>query len=182
MKIFFSTFLSIFFLAGPVFAEEHAAAGHAVHNLTGTTLGYAALGLFVLAYLLVIFEEQTHLRKSKPVVMAAGIIWVLLALAYQQVGIPAEQAHAAILHNMTEYVELLLFLLSAMTYINSMDERNVFQALRSWLVSRGFSLRTVFWITGLLAFIISPVADNLTTALLMGAVVIFSYFGDTIRI
>ncbi len=171
MKIFFSTFLSMFFLAGPTFAEEHAAAGHAVHNLTGTALGYAALGLFVLAYLLVIFEEQTHLRKSKPVVMAAGIIWVLLALAYQQVGIPAEQAHAAILHNMTEYVELLLFLLSAMTYINSMDERNVFQALRSLLVSRGFSLRTVFWITGFLAFIISPVADNLTTALLMGAVV-----------
>jgi len=156
----------------PAFAEEHAAAAvHAAHNLTGTTLGYASLILFVLAYLLVIFEEQTHLRKSKPVVMAAGIIWVLLALTYKQVGIPAEQAHTAILHNMTEYVELMLFLLSAMTYINSMDERNVFQALRSWLVSRGFSLRTVFWITGFLAFIISPVADNLTTALLMGAVV-----------
>ena len=58
-----------------------------------------------------------------------------------------------------------------MTYINALDERNVFQALRSWLVSRGFTLRTVFWLTGLLAFFISPVADNLTTALLMGAVV-----------
>ncbi|RUM38496.1 MAG: sodium:proton antiporter, partial [Desulfobulbus sp.] len=172
MKILFTTILSCIFLAAPALAEEHAAAvSHAVHNLTGTTLGYASLGLFVLAYLLVIFEEQTHLRKSKPVVMAAGIIWVLLAVAYKQLGIPAEQAHEAILHNMTEYVELMLFLLSAMTYINSMDERNVFQALRSWLVSRGFSLRRVFWITGFLAFIISPVADNLTTALLMGAVV-----------
>jgi NhaD family Na+/H+ antiporter len=172
MKILITTLLSFCCSVLPAFAEEHAAAAvHAAHNLTGTTLGYASLILFVLAYLLVIFEEQTHLRKSKPVVMAAGIIWVLLALTYKQVGIPAEQAHTAILHNMTEYVELMLFLLSAMTYINSMDERNVFQALRSWLVSRGFSLRTVFWITGFLAFIISPVADNLTTALLMGAVV-----------
>lgn len=58
-----------------------------------------------------------------------------------------------------------------MTYINAMDERNVFQALRSWLVSRGFTLRTVFWVTGALSFVISPLADNLTTALLMGAVV-----------
>ncbi len=76
----------------------------------------------------------------------------------------------AIRHNLLEYAELFLFLLVAMTYINAMDERNVFQALRSWLVTRGFSLRTVFWVTGFLAFIISPVADNLTTALLMGAV------------
>ena len=144
---------------------------HSAPSLTTTTWGYAALILFVLAYVLVIFEEKTHLRKSKPVMLAAGIIWILLALAYRQAGIPAEEAHQAIIHNMTEYAELMLFLLVAMTYINSMNERGVFQALRSWLVSRGFSLRIVFWITGLLAFLISPVADNLTTALLMGAVV-----------
>jgi NhaD family Na+/H+ antiporter len=172
MKKIFTTLLLFFAVTLPVQAEElsHLSAS-TLHDLSVHPLGYVSVVLFVLAYLLVIFEERTHLRKSKPVVMAAGIIWVLLALTYKKLGIPAEQAHAAILHNMTEYVELLLFLLSAMTYINSMDERNVFQALRSWLISRGFSLRTVFWITGLLAFVISPVADNLTTALLMGAVV-----------
>jgi NhaD family Na+/H+ antiporter len=159
----------------PVLASGHgeaaAAGGHAVRDLTTTTLGYASLALFVLAYALVIFEEKTHLRKSKPVMLAAGFIWILLALTYRELGIPAHEAHSAIIHNITEYAELMLFLLSAMTYINTMDERNVFQALRSWLVSRGFSLQIVFWITGFLAFIISPVADNLTTALLMGAVV-----------
>jgi len=51
-----------------------------------------------------------------------------------------------------------------------MAERNVFNRLRAWLVSQGFSLRTIFWITGLLAFLISPIADNLTTALLMSTV------------
>jgi len=60
----------------------------------------------------------------------------------------------------------------AMTYINAMDERNVFEALRSWLVRKGFGFRQLFWITGVLAFFISPVADNLTTALLMCAVVL----------
>jgi Na+/H+ antiporter NhaD/arsenite permease-like protein len=74
-------------------------------------------------------------------------------------------------HNLEEFGELFLFLLAAMTYINTMDERGVFDALRVWLVTRGLSLRAVFWVTGLLAFFISPVADNLTTALLMATVV-----------
>ncbi len=175
MKILLNTLLLMLCGALPVLAAEHgeaaAAASHTVHNLTTTTFGYASLALFVFAYILVMLEEITHLRKSKPVLMAAGIIWVLIAITYRQIGIPAEEAHTAIMHNISEYAELFLFLLVAMTYINSMDERNVFQALRSWLVSKGFSLRIVFWITGFLAFIISPVADNLTTALLMGAVV-----------
>ena len=160
----------ILFAAIPALASSGADAAETAMNLTSTTYGYAALVLFVLAYSLVIMEEKIHLRKSKPVMMAAGIIWVLLALLYKKMGHDGA-VHDAILHNIMEYSELMLFLLSAMTYINSMEERNVFQSLRSWLVSRGFSLRVVFWITGLLSFIISPIADNLTTALLMGAVV-----------
>ena len=116
-----------------------------------------------------IFEEQLHLRKSKPVLLAAGTIWVLVAITFAKMG-DTHSAEIAIRHNLLEYAELFLFLLVAMTYINAMDERNVFQALRSWLVTRGFSLRAVFWVTGALAFVISPIADNLTTALLMGAV------------
>jgi len=74
-------------------------------------------------------------------------------------------------HNILEYAELLLFLLAAMTYVNTMQERNVFSALRSVLVSKGYSLNAIFWITGALAFCISPIADNLTTALVMAALV-----------
>ena len=139
-------------------------------NLTASPFGYISLALFVMAYVLVIFEDKLHLRKSKPVILAAGLIWVLVASTFTMMG-DTHTAHEAIKHNLLEYAELFLFLLVAMTYINSMEERNIFQALRCWLVSRGFSLRVVFWLTGLLAFFISPVADNLTTALLMGAVV-----------
>ena len=165
-KYFFLSILSLLALATPAFASDGGS--HAV-DMTGTFLGIFALCLFVGAYCLVIFEEQLHLRKSKPVLLAAGIIWVLVAVAYIGIG-DTHSAHVAIKHNLIEYAELFLFLLVAMTYINAMDERNVFQALRAWLVGRGFTLRTVFWVTGVLAFFISPVADNLTTALLMGAV------------
>ncbi len=160
----------LFILGLPALA--YAAEGHGteVADMTASVYGYLGVILFVCAYALVPLENKIHLRKSKPVLFAAGIIWVLLAVAYLQHG-DTHSAHEAIKSNLLEYAELFLFLLVAMTYINSMEERNVFQALRSWLVTRGFSLRSIFWITGLLAFFISPVADNLTTALLMGAVV-----------
>lgn len=157
-------------------AEGH---GATPAGMTGTIYGYLGLFLFVAAYCLVPLENKIHLRKSKPVLAAAGIIWVLLAIAYIKTG-DTHTAHEAIKGNLLEYAELFLFLLVAMTYINTMEERNVFQALRSWLVSCGFSLRAVFWITGVLAFFISPVADNLTTALLMGAVVM-AVAGDNIK-
>ena len=101
--------------------------------------------------------------------IAAGIIWVLVAIAVAGHGQP-ELAGEAATHNLLEFGELFLFLLVAMTYINAMDERGVFDALRGWLVSQSFSLRTIYWITGILAFCISPIADNLTTALLMATV------------
>ena len=140
-------------------------------DFTDSTYGLIAIIVFVCAYALVISEEFLHLRKSKPVIVAAGIIWILVSIAYSQSG-DHETAGVLIRHNIEEFAELMLFLLAAMTYVNTMEERNVFAALRSWLVSHGFSYTGVFWITGLLAFLISPLADNLTTALLMAAVVI----------
>ena len=149
-------------------ASGGGSGGEAI-NLTGTGFGITALILFVFAYAVVIGEERLHMRKSKPVIVAAGIIWVLVALAYGQLGMQ-EQMTAILDHNLLEYGELFLFLLAAMTFINTLEERNLFAALRSWLVSKGFSLYWIFWITGVMAFFISPVADNLTTALLMAAV------------
>ncbi len=139
-------------------------------DLTSSPVGYIALLLFGIAYLLVMAEEVTHLRKSKPVLLAAGIIWILIAYVYTQNDLP-HAAGIAIRHNILEYAELFFFLLVAMTYINAMEERLVFQTLRTKLVTAGLSFRQLFWITGALSFVISPVADNLTTALLMCAVV-----------
>ena len=139
-------------------------------NLTGSTLGYAAIACFVLAYTLIIFEETIHLRKSNPAVVAAGVIWVLVAIAYIGVG-ETHLAEELVRHNLLEFVELFLFLLAAMTYINTMEERGVFNLLRVRLVSQGYTFRQIFWITGLISFFLSPIADNLTTALLMAAVI-----------
>ena len=140
-------------------------------DMTGTERGIYTVLIFVIAYGFVMTEEFTHMRKSKPVILAAGIIWAHAAILAQQKGVPMHEMHLAFEHDVKEYAELMLFLLVAMTYINSMAERNVFESLRSWLVRRQFSYRQLFLITGIITFFLSAVADNLTAALLVGAVV-----------
>ncbi|MEB3236777.1 MAG: sodium:proton antiporter NhaD [Candidatus Sericytochromatia bacterium] len=158
-------------LAGVLVAQPALAAetGDAL-SLTAEPLAWLALALFVLAYTAVIAEERLRLAKSKPVLLAAGLIWVLVGVLGVRHG-ATEAVNAAFRHTLLEFSELFLFLLSAMTYINTMDDRGVFAALRTWLVGRGLTLKGLFWATGALAFLLSPVLDNLTTALVLGAVI-----------
>lgn len=148
----------------PAFAASSGNPG-----LTGAWVGFIALAVFAAAYALVISEEATNLRKSKPMVIAAGILWIMIGVAYSRLGL-ADEAGAAFRHVFLEYAELLLFLIVAMSYVNALEERHVFDVLRARLIRSGLSYRRLFWLTGTLAFFISPVADNLTTALVMCAV------------
>ncbi|MBB3232749.1 NhaD family Na+/H+ antiporter [Halomonas stenophila] len=160
-----------------LFSPPLLAAGAGELDLTYSLSGFTAVMLFLVAYGLVMAEEQLHMRKSKPVLVAAGLIWMLIGWIYVQEGLPDAVEHA-FSATLLEYTELLLFLLVAMTYVNAMEERRVFDKLRAWMVETGFSYRTLFWITGVLAFWISTVANNLTTAMLMCAVVLKVAEGD----
>lgn len=134
-------------------------------------VGPAILAVFCIAYALVFAEEKLNLRKSKPVMLAGGVIWILVAIGFAIEGRGPEVTET-VRHVVLEYAELLLFLLSAMSFVNALVERKLFEALQARLTSAKVSIRGIFWITGACAFLLSPVADNLTTALVMGTVVI----------
>lgn len=138
-------------------------------DLTGHWAGLLSLAIFVLAYVMVIFEEATHMRKSKPVMLAAGLIWALIGIAYAMAG-EAEAAHSQAREIIEEYGELFLFLIVAITYVNTLEERRAFDVLRVKLVGLGLGYRQLFLLTGVLSFFLSSVLDNLTTALVMGTV------------
>jgi len=141
-------------------------------DLVAHPLGWIVLGLFVLAYAAVVAEERIHIAKSKPVMLAGGLMWGLLAWWAIRSGGGAAPVHAAFEEMFLEYSEIFFFLVVAMTYVTAIGERGVFDALRDWLVRLRLGYRALFWITGLLAFMTSPVLDNLTTALVMSAVVL----------
>ncbi|HEY0581158.1 MAG TPA: sodium:proton antiporter NhaD [Chloroflexota bacterium] len=140
-------------------------------NLTTHWAGITALACFAIAYGIAMAEERLQVRKSVPVLAAAGLIWILVGVAFAQQGASSAVADIA-RHTILEYAELLLFLIPAMTFVNTLQDRGLFDALRVWLIQAGLSLRALFWVTGGLAFLVSPFADNLTTALLLGAVAV----------
>jgi len=142
-----------------------------MHSLAGSWVGYVSLAAFVVAYLLVIFEEKLHLRKSKPVILIGCLLWALIAFYEAMHGGGGHGAEAHVKELLVEISELFFFILVAMTFINTLQERLVFESLKSWLIKKGFSYRTLFWITGVITFFLSAVADNLTSALLMATVV-----------
>ena len=141
-------------------------------NLTTSYVGFLSLAVFFFAYALVMAEEFIHLRKSKPVVISAAIIWAIIAFYFAGDKSYTKEIEHALEHNILEFAELFLFLLVAMTYINALEERKVFDVVRFQLTSRGYSFRQLFVFTGIITFFLSPIADNLTTALVMCSVLL----------
>ncbi len=153
---------------------------HEALNLTTTWVGILSLAIFVIAYYFIATEDKYHINKAKPALFAGTFIFMLIG-AYIAVEFPSingvsspEQTH---LHHeikglIYEIAGIFFFLYVAMTYIEAMIDRHVFLALRYNLVSKGYDYKKLFWLTGLLAFFISPVADNLTTALILSTVLI----------
>lgn len=159
-------------LPGTVFAEgETVTQALQRIDLTHHWAGYFSLAVMVAAYVAAMFEEATALRKSKPMLLAAGLIWFAIVLVYQQQG-NDQLAVTAFKSNLQSYMELLLFIMVSMTYLNAMEDMRIFDALKVWLVGMHLSYRQLFWITGLLVFFISSVVNGLTAGLLMGAVVV----------
>ena len=172
LKLLRMSFLLASFFPALAMATESAGAISRLQplDLTQHWVGYLALVLFALAYLLAMAEEVTELRKSKPMVFAASVIWIFIAAVYANGGM-SEQAGLAFRSTLEGYAELFLFIMVSMTYLNAMEDRGVFENLRVWLLNKNFSYRQLFWITGFQAFFISSVCNNLTTALLMGSVI-----------
>jgi Na+/H+ antiporter NhaD/arsenite permease-like protein len=139
-------------------------------DLTHHWAGYFSLAVIVLAYITAMLEDVTMLRKSKPMVLGAALVWFAIVLVYRQQG-DVQPAVAAFKENLLAYIELLLFIMVSMTYLNAMEDMRVFKALRNRLVGARFGYRKLFWITGVLVFFLATVINGLTAGLLMGAVV-----------
>ena len=169
----YSALLIALFLPSLSMAADEVTTTGSVHplDLTQHWSGYMALIVFAVAYILAMTEEVTELKKSKPMVFAASLIWIFIAAVYAN-GEMSEQAGIAFRSTLEGYGELFLFIMVSMTYLNAMEDRGVFDSLRVWLLSKNFTYRQLFWITGFQAFFISSGCNNLTTALLMGSVIL----------
>ena len=140
--------------------------------MTNTFVGYASILLFVIAYLMISFEEKIEINKAKPALLAGSLIYVLIAWHYVYYGLDIAPLNENMHHMIVEIASIYFFLFVAMTFIDSLIERGVFEALKLKLLQKGYNYHQLFWITGFIAFFLSPVADNLTTALVLSTVLL----------
>ncbi len=166
IKLLLVSLLSVF-----AFASGDQSAG-AIPDLTGTWVGVVSLFIFVIGYYFVAMEEQYHIDKAKPALLTGTFLFMLIAAYYAMHNMDMHLVHTQAQHLILEIAEIFFFLFVAMTYIETMIHMGVFEKLKYNLISKGYTYRQLFWITGFLAFFISPIADNLTTALILSTVLI----------
>jgi len=143
-----------------------------IPDVTMTWVGFACLFIFVVGYYFVAAEEKYEIDKAKPALFIGTFMFILVALYYALNHLDMGLVHIQAQHLILEIAEIFFFLFVAMTYIESLIHMGVFDTLKYNLISKGYTYRKLFWVTGLLAFFISPIADNLTTALILSTVLI----------
>jgi len=148
-----------------------AVAEHGV-DLAVHPFGWFLLAIFIIGYYFIATEDKYHLDKAKPALFIGTFMFILIGGFYAFNGLNFQPFENEISHLILEIAEIFFFLFVAMTFIEALIERGVFDALKSKLIAKGYSYREIFWITGFLAFFISPIADNLTTALILSTVLL----------
>ncbi|MDO8454660.1 MAG: sodium:proton antiporter NhaD [Sulfurimonas sp.] len=143
-----------------------------IPDLTFTWIGLVSVIIFVASYYIVATEEKYQIDKAKPALFAGTFMFILIAAYYSINNLNMELVNNEVQHLILEIAEIFFFLFVAMTYIETLIHMNVFEKLKYNLVSKGYNYRKLFWLTGFLAFFISPIADNLTTALILSTVLI----------
>ncbi|APW66033.1 MULTISPECIES: sodium:proton antiporter NhaD [Arcobacteraceae] len=143
-----------------------------IPDITMTWVGFACLFIFVIGYYFVAAEEKYEIDKAKPALFIGTFMFMLVAIYYSLNHMDMGLVHTQAQHLILEIAEIFFFLFVAMTYIESLIHMSVFDALKYKLISKGMTYRKLFWVTGFLAFFISPIADNLTTALILSTVLI----------
>ncbi|AXH09598.1 sodium:proton antiporter [Malaciobacter halophilus] len=141
-------------------------------NLVDTWVGIATLGIFIVGYYVIANEEKYNVDKSLPALFVGIFTFLLIAFYFIINGLDIKLVHEEAESVILEIAEIFFFLFVAMTYIESLIHMGVFDRLKYSLVSKGYSYRKLFWATGFIAFFLSPIADNLTTALILSTVLI----------
>lgn len=126
--------------------------------------------IFILCYTLIILEEKIKIKKSTISILFASIIWIILTIkTSNETKIIINYKIQEILY---KYCELFLFLFITITYINIIKKLEIIENIKNIIIKTHISHKKLYWISGFLAFFISPIADNLTTALIVCSIII----------
>ncbi|MEW6108743.1 MAG: sodium:proton antiporter NhaD [Nitrospirota bacterium] len=120
--------------------------------------------VFVLAYSMIALEHPIKINKSATALLAAGSMWTIYSFA-SPLGVEG------VIHQLTEKLAetaaIVFFLICAMTIVEVTDSHGGFEVITSRIKAK--KLTTLLWIIGFIAFYLSSILDNMTTTIVMVA-------------
>lgn len=120
--------------------------------------------VFVLAYLMIALEHPIKVNKSATALLAAGLMWTLYSFA-SPLGV--EGVIPQLTEKLAETAAIVFFLICAMTIVEVIDSHGGFEVITSRI--KATKLTSLLWIIGFIAFYLSSILDNLTTTIVMVA-------------
>lgn len=117
--------------------------------------------VFIIGYTLIALEHPIKINKSATALLLAAIIWAVFALMG-----PGFEHEALVMH-LGEVAEILFFLLGAMTIVEIVDRHEGFKIITDKITTK--NKRKLLWIISIITFFMSAVLDNLTTSIVMVA-------------
>ena len=122
------------------------------------------ISFFVAGYILITLEHPIKINKTATALLTGVLCWT----AYALMSTEAESVGHHLSEHLSSTAEILFFLLGAMTVVELIDVHDGFTIITDRIASR--NIRTLLWIISFLAFFLSALLDNLTTAIVMVSV------------
>ncbi len=131
--------------------------------------------IFVFGYLLISLENPLKIDKAATALLMGVVCWLVLLFGIEQMPAfidsvtPHSDDHSLISESLFEHfgaiAEILFFLLGAMTIVELIDVHNGFSVITNRITTT--NQVKLLWIISWISFFLSPVLDNLTTAVIM---------------
>jgi NhaD family Na+/H+ antiporter len=119
------------------------------------------IATFVLGYIAIAFEHTIKINKAASALITGVICWTFyISFTPDKTAVVGN-----LLHHLGDLSQILFFLLGAMTIVELIDAHDGFEIITKRIKTR--NKKKLLWIIGLLAFFLSAVLDNLTTAIVM---------------
>jgi len=119
--------------------------------------------VFVLGYMAIAFEHPIKVDKAASALLIGGICWALYAFS----GVDAHHMNEHLSHHLVDIAEILFFLLGAMTIVELIDAHEGFSIITNKITTN--KKIALMWILCIITFFFSAALDNLTTAIVMSA-------------
>ena len=119
--------------------------------------------VFVLGYMAIALEHSIKVDKAASALIIGGLGWALYAFS----GVDAHHINEHLSHHLVDIAEILFFLLGAMTIVELIDAHEGFSIITDKITTN--KRVALLWILSIITFFFSAALDNLTTAIVMAA-------------